>query len=124
LGDVNTFRGVVIHQDGHFLRVRTPAGLEVVGRNPSDLRTGESVTCLVRPERIRVFDVHGGTGNGCSTTVESVVFQGSLVRATLICGDLRLIVEGLADRFKVRQGEALEVGWSSDDVLIYRDAPN
>jgi spermidine/putrescine transport system ATP-binding protein len=84
-------------------------------------KAGGAATVMVRPERLRL------TGNGQAergalpTTVQSVVFQGPVVRCALRCADGTIIVAHVGPEHElpdVRTGQTIYVSWDPDAARL------
>lgn len=84
-------------------------------------KTGAAATVMVRPERLRLTGNGGGERGALPTTVQSVVFQGPIVRCALKCADGTIIVAhvGPEDALpNVQLGQTIYVSWEADAARL------
>jgi ABC-type Fe3+/spermidine/putrescine transport system ATPase subunit len=115
LGETNTLTGSVVRADGDAV-VDVGGGLELSAAIRSDCPPGQEVVYIVRPEKLQTET--DGLPNRVRAQVDSIIFQGSFVRATLATDDFELLYEGPTDSFTARTGDSIEIGWHPDDVLL------
>ncbi|HUR93625.1 MAG TPA: ABC transporter ATP-binding protein, partial [Gemmatimonadales bacterium] len=95
-------------------RVPVPCGGQL-------LRPGAAATIMVRPERLRLSDSAPPDGTGVPVTVEHAVFQGPVVRSTLVAVDGTEIVAHVGPEQSLpplRTGLGLWVTWDHDAARL------
>jgi spermidine/putrescine transport system ATP-binding protein len=84
-------------------------------------KAGGAATVMVRPERLRLT-ANGQVERGAlPTTVQSVVFQGPVVRCALRCADGTIIVAHVGPEHElpdVRPGQTIYVSWDADAARL------
>ena len=135
LGDTNFVAGEVTAVDDGYGRVST--GFDATIRVPASdaVEPGASLTVSLRPEfmRIRVADgadapagataarADGTGGDAVAGTVENTIYRGSTVRYVVDVGGEQLFVEqSVTDDNGIEPGQRVELGWRTDDVLVFR----
>ncbi|MCR4266207.1 ABC transporter ATP-binding protein [Nitratireductor sp. ZSWI3] len=91
IGETNLLEGVIDGSAGNSLRVRLPDGRQIAAAASQALSTGENVLVSIRPERIRLDDLHGGE-NMLSARVADSVYQGNHLRIQLDQGAHNFVV--------------------------------
>ena len=83
-----------------------------------DLAKGQSVTLVIRPERV-IFQLdQADTRNSVSATVQHVTFVGDHIRVQLnTCGSTDFIakIPNIAGHGRVLEGDQIKVGWATLD---------
>ena len=86
LGDVNLLEGVVRGADGDLTRVGVGA-LTIAVEGEGRETAGKTVRLSMRPERLRLDATPGPGDTAWPGIVRDAVFQGELVRYTIVVGD-------------------------------------
>lgn len=127
IGKSNTLMGKVI-VDGAQATLDTSAGRIALPAHGGLLATGDTVECIVRPEKMRVVAGGGAPASGeCALrgTLRQVVYQGANVECHLTAGDVPLIAAARAGEslFNLPReaGADVQVAWSPKDAMVYRD---
>ncbi|PWE29750.1 spermidine/putrescine ABC transporter [Pararhodobacter marinus] len=83
-----------------------------------ELGAGETVMLSLRPERI---EIRAPGAEGIDATVTEAEFMGSTVLYRMkTASDRTLIVQTLADRAPLRDGESARIGWAPDAAVQIR----
>ncbi|HEY5984861.1 MAG TPA: ABC transporter ATP-binding protein, partial [Streptosporangiaceae bacterium] len=112
VAEVNGDRATAIIARDH--RVDMPAG----DWGP---RAGAAATVMVRPERLRLTSNGQADRGALPTTVQSVVFQGPVVRCALRCADGTAMVAHVGPEHElpdVRPGQTIYVSWDADAARL------
>jgi spermidine/putrescine ABC transporter ATP-binding subunit len=116
VGYVNFFEGQVreIDQKNELICVETDVGLIEVSRGEQDLKVGEQVKLVVRPENLMVLPFDGVSRNNLlAGEIINYLYTGSLVKYIVKVGNRRIIVDQFNPRkvgiFKIGQTIAMEV---------------
>ncbi len=80
VGDNSVLDGKVASVDGARCDVRLDDGTLLSGMNVNQTKTGDSVQCSVRPERIKVVNGEAPAGNTLNATVADVIYFGDHLR--------------------------------------------
>jgi spermidine/putrescine transport system ATP-binding protein len=84
-------------------------------------QAGGAATVMVRPERLRLTSNGHAERGALPTTVQSVVFQGPVVRCALRCADGTTIVAHVGPEHElpdVRPGQTIYVSWDADAARL------
>jgi ABC-type Fe3+/spermidine/putrescine transport system ATPase subunit len=118
VGELNSFEGKVVERNGSGSLLRTADDLEIrlqIEGSPES----KQITCGVRPERVRV-GTNLSVDNRFKGVVRALVFQRSYYRAEVALNSGRVLVAEIhGDDPGVREGEEVQVGWDSRDVLVF-----
>jgi len=134
LGDTNFVAGEVTDVDDRYGRLATGFGATVRVPAFDKIEPGASLTVSLRPEFMRIRAANGpdsaagttaradGTGGDTVTgTVENSIYRGSTIRYVVDVGGEQLFVEqSVTDQVGIEEGEAVELGWNTGDVLVFR----
>jgi spermidine/putrescine transport system ATP-binding protein len=134
LGDTNFVAGEVTAVDDGYGYLETEFGATVRLPAFEAVESGASFTVSLRPEFMRIrrsneSDTPEGTtaradGTGGDTmtgTVENTIYRGSSIRYVVDVGGEQLFVEqSVTDQTGIEEGETVELGWNTDDILVFR----
>ncbi|MBI1371898.1 MAG: ATP-binding cassette domain-containing protein [Phycisphaera sp.] len=124
LGKANFIPAVVGGLDGDELNLESPAGnlrSRVFG---ADLPEGGNVTCMVRPESLRLLN---GTPDDTLTNIIpcrhiDTIYLGNVAQHTFETDEgLHLYMEELKPRERDWTSEQPEIGFSADDLVVLAD---
>ena len=124
IGSANLLPGVVESVSGSSVTVRLSCGA-VVDSSGSDFAAGESVTVMIRPERI----TPGGeaiAGRSISGEITDLVFQGPSVRliARLADGtEVGAVVGSHTDLTIPRPGDRVTMSWDAQGSFVLKGHP-
>jgi ABC-type Fe3+/spermidine/putrescine transport system ATPase subunit len=122
LGEINSFRGHVVGGRGDRVIVQVEQGLQIESESAASVRPGQEVTCLVRPEKVKVGN-HSALPNQFTAAAQTVVFHGSMRRVLFRCLDTIVTCEASADVLNIREGDVVKIGWQASDVVIFPREP-
>ena len=134
LGDTNFVAGEVTDVDGQYGHLSTEFGATIRVPAVDAVEPGASFTVSLRPEFMRIRRSNGpdtaegttaradGTGGDTMTgTVENTIYRGSSIRYVVDVGGEHLFVEqSVTDQTGIEEGEQVELGWNTDDILVFR----
>ena len=134
LGDTNFVAGEVTDVDGRHGHLSTEFGATIRVPAFDAVEPGASFTVSLRPEFMRIQQANGtdgpeeptaradGTGGDTMTgTVDNTIYRGSSIRYVVDVGGEQLFVEqSVTDQTGIEEGESVELGWNTDDVLMFR----
>ncbi len=125
IGENNTFVGTVKEaSNGHCVaEVDTGESLKALAINIAG--SGTRTTLSLRPERVSINPDAGSCDNTVQGTVKELIYLGDHIRARLeLCGQDQFIVKvpNAARHSHLTEGEAVTVGWHSEDCRAL-DAP-
>lgn len=118
IGEANLFDGLIEGRNADDLIVASD-DLRFAARSYGKERAGRAVV-LLRPENVHLGSRAAALANQFRATVDTAVFLGPLIRYELLLTNRRRIVvqipaDGTA---QYRPGEAIEVGWSPQDMVF------
>jgi spermidine/putrescine transport system ATP-binding protein len=89
----------------------------------ADVRSGETRTVSLRPEKIRIASPQAARGNGHAGRVLEVTFLGPLTRYEVALGeDLRLVVQAQTESEEhFRRDDAVSLSWPSSAPVVLKD---
>lgn len=127
VGDNNAFPGTVesiaeSDEIGRLARVQTTIG-DVYAFAPPDVREGEKVLALARPENIAIIqdDTDGDDPQVKTGTVDKIVFEGPVVRLTLdVDGTVVEANAGGIERLSLLNKERMQLRFKLQDVTLVR----
>jgi spermidine/putrescine transport system ATP-binding protein len=132
IGDTNFFEGVVLAEDGEHCRVAVDGYGEVVVFNDNKLRTGDSVSLSVRPEKLRIDKEPPPPEplwNAAQAHVEDVIYLGGETKYWVRSGEHRIAVIQQHHRFfveesKILWNDSVWISWHADDgYMLERYSP-
>jgi len=126
LGESNVLAGELT-ESGPALAQMQAGALRLAGRPNGDFAPGERVSCMVRPECVRVLEDGEAADNELQVTVKDVIVVGGTTRiySRVHDGSELLCVQLTSNAgAPLRPGTPLRVGWRSQDcVLLPGDDP-
>jgi ABC-type Fe3+/spermidine/putrescine transport system ATPase subunit len=94
VGAVNFLEGVLTNGTPGHATVTTPLGILAIRSAAGEVRSGERVCLVVRPEAIRLGPLDNGAGpNRVRGRIESSMYTGALIRYSVGVGATRLTVD-------------------------------
>jgi spermidine/putrescine transport system ATP-binding protein len=134
LGDTNFVAGEVTEVDGQYGHLETEFGSTIRVPAFAEVESGASFTVSLRPEFMRIQRADetdnleaptarsdGTGGDTIAGTVETTIYRGSSIRYVVDVGGEQLFVEqNVTDQVGIEEGEAVELLWNTDDVLVFR----
>ena len=116
VGYVNFLEGTIdaIDKEAHTLVVPTEFGKLEITLEQDDIKTGDEVLLVIRPETVTLSPSHGAEKqNTFHGTVESHMYAGSLAKYTLNIGDRKMVVDQYnpkdSEHFKERDKVAVTI---------------
>ena len=133
LGDTNFVAGEVADVDDRYASLSTDFSETIRIPAFEPVEPGASFTISLRPEFMSIQRATGADspaettaradGTGGDTiggTVENTIYRGSRIRYVVDVGGEDLFVEqSVADQVGIQEGEAVELGWNTDDLLMF-----
>jgi spermidine/putrescine ABC transporter ATP-binding subunit len=123
IGKSNVIPGVVAASAGETL-IDTPVGRIALPPRCNPVVAGQTVECIVRPEKMRVVDGGEQVRGDCSVRgrVQQLVYQGATMEFHLAAGGLPLVAAArthgaLFDHSHA--GDDIEIAWSPEDTLVF-----
>ena len=135
LGDTNFVAGEVTDVDDGYGHLSTEFGGTLRVPAVDAVEPEASFTVSLRPEFMRIRRANDrvdrpdeataradGTGGETMTgTVENSIYRGSTIRYVVDVGGEHLFVEqSVTDQTGIEEGEQVELGWNTDDILLFR----
>ncbi|GBC76006.1 Spermidine/putrescine import ATP-binding protein PotA [bacterium HR07] len=114
IGRGNLFTGQVVRRDGESVLLAVGEST-IRARAPHDIEIGQSVTVLVRPERIQLTQAAENTLAGKIVGLE---FAGDAVWLHVEAAGSTLIVKANTLNDTLREGAPVRLGFSASDVYI------
>jgi len=115
LGDANFFRGPV---EGGYVR---DEGLRLQPQGGLDGRDGETVTVLVRPEKMVIQTERSEAPNTARGVVESYTYLGALTRYYVQLPTGRLIVADSVETRVHPEGSEVTLLWAAEDCIRVKE---
>ncbi len=113
----NFIAGVVTHADATGVMVRTAFG--TIGTSACEVPDGQTVTVMIRPERIRVVDPdEAGRENGVNGTVLRTNYHGTYRRLHIGVDGQELTVDAPISGGSRAGGEAVRLIWNREDTHV------
>jgi spermidine/putrescine transport system ATP-binding protein len=133
LGDTNFVAGEMTDATADHAHLETDFGARIRIPPFEAVEPGASFTVSLRPEfmRIRRSDAadaseaqtaraDGTGGDTVAGTVENTIYRGSRIRYVVDVGGEQLFVEqSVMDQTGIEEGEQVELGWNTDDILVF-----
>lgn len=123
IGVANLIPAVVIGVTGHLATVDSSGHRFAVPLTDSSIRPLDAAVVMVRPERLHIsIDEPSGDSAAVEVTVEELVFQGPVLRASLRAAGTELIAHiGPEDALPMlRPGDRLWASWDLDAACLLR----
>ncbi|MBI1735654.1 MAG: ABC transporter ATP-binding protein [Candidatus Rokubacteria bacterium] len=119
-GDANHFEGRVAELTDGIAVVAGPAGLTMrVAVGEGRVTAGQSVSVMIRPERVRLGAAPARLGNAFAGVVEHATYLGALTNYRVRCGDARLLAQAQTLAAPAyRPGDPVVVEWAEDDCAV------
>lgn len=120
IGDANFIKGVVLDVGGGMASVETDLGVltGVVAQSVKDLEPGASVSCVIRPESLKI-ETFESEENCISGTVGDSTYFGEVAQYEFVSGGNQLKVFELNPRFLWGERDQQLYAWAdSEDVVI------
>ncbi len=121
IGSANLLPGQIESRDGDGFLVQLECGPRIHVSGPAG-SPGETVTVMVRPERLTPSRVDPQTPNSVRGRITNIIFQGSETRLVQVLADRTELVmhvesgeEGIAD---IRVGDELYTSWSANAAYM------
>jgi len=126
IGESNFIDVEVVECEGRGVRVRTGEGVVFYASIDGPVPVGTKGCVVVRPEHVALGERAGGLDNMFEARVDEVVYVGGASRYLLRAGpssDPILAVMHNVRGKAVRVGDAVRVGWSSEDGRLLMATP-
>lgn len=121
LGESNLFAGKVIDQTETSISIQRADDIVVSGSCDSEVRNGESVHYMIRPENIRVHSGEASEDNLAQGRLKETIMIGQLTKYFLELADgSEMVATTLTGSAKgpIQQGDQIQFGWSTSDARI------
>ena len=125
IGENNALVGTVRAVNGENCTVEAQGGYFIDAQAVNVGGVGTTSTVSLRPERVMINPPEGSVPNLFDGTVEELIFHGDHLRTRLsVCGHSDFIVKvpNATGRAQIRTGDAVKVGWQTEDARAL-DAP-
>jgi spermidine/putrescine ABC transporter ATP-binding subunit len=126
LGESNFIDVEVVECDGRRVRVRTRDGVVFSASVDGQVPAGTKGCMVVRPEHVTLGERAGGLDNIFDARVDEVVYVGGasryLLRAGLSSDPILAVTQNVRGK-DLRLGDAIRIGWSSEDGRLLMAAP-
>ncbi|MDS1138006.1 ABC transporter ATP-binding protein [Nitratireductor indicus] len=119
IGETNLLEGIVDGAAGNGVRVRLPDGRHIAAAASDTLADGQNVLVSIRPERIRLDDLHGGT-NQLAARITDSVYQGNHLRIQLDEGAHNFVVHLDRKAAQHQPGAEVMARFQPDDCWVIR----
>jgi len=116
VGRSNVLAGVAEQADGDRVAVRLATGDTITARRKDDVRAGQAVACVVRPERMSIA---GAGANTIATTLVRRSFFGASADLVLAALDGREIIVQLPENAPPPAQAKVSVSFAPDDTLCF-----
>ena len=120
LGESNLFKGSVgLVRDGR-VHIDTVCGHTITAKAMNSLKSGQSVTCLVRPESFRLLENGARLENEVEAEVQEILVVGGITRIYARLSDgTKVLSIRLTSRsqLELKGGAVAKFGWSSEDSV-------
>ncbi len=123
IGDMNFAHATVKANDG-VRCVLDMEGAEVIAERRVELSTGQQALICIRTERVQVNPAKA-VGNRVEAELTRIVYRGTDYEATCRLGsesEIRSVVSAVGWDPRLRLGEAVRLGWSTADVIVFSRA--
>ncbi len=126
IGETNFIEAEVLEAGSDKTIVGLGTGIQVLARATSGLKTGQSVTVAVRPEKISLHAAPS-TNNGTSVpaTVEETIYIGTDTRYRVRVAERHRVVariqnvgSSLAEARPFQRGEQVYLSWAIDSAMV------
>ncbi len=115
LGKANMLLGTVSAVDGRMATIALAAGGSVTALSPRPLATGDTVTLVVRPQKLQV----GAGANRLAGRIVSTSYLGGNAVYEVNIGDNTMLrANTLIDGKPLREGEAVDVGFDPTECVL------
>lgn len=121
VGDSNHVVGTVRAVSGQLCTISTSGSLECVGQI-RQVRDATVATLVVRPERVLLGQDVGDAANRHGGVIEDVTYAGEATRYSVRISPSDVLVAKVrnsASRPRLRVGEVVNVGWNSEDAIVF-----
>jgi ABC-type Fe3+/spermidine/putrescine transport system ATPase subunit len=127
IGEANLLDGEVATADGATVSVRVDDHGLTVPAPARALRSGEAVSLMIRPERVRVAAGGGAEGSSLPVTVTEMIFRGPSTRVHLATASgtevVAHLVDGDEDGRSLRPGDTAVACWEPEAAFVVPRAP-
>ena len=118
IGENNKLLGKLISADQDSCKVAVDGGGEVIASPVNIGEPGSRTTLSLRPERVKINPPAGSMQNMFDATVKELIYLGDHIRTRVaVCGhdDFVIKIPNSDDHASLSEGDAITVGWKSDD---------
>ena len=126
IGSANLLPGTATGSDGDESVVELECGVTVRASGERRPATGDPVTLMIRPERLRVSMSPGVDGRSLEGTVDQLVFHGASARLHMTLKDGTEVVTTIDPHDELpflRRGETVHVGWNPGAAFLLAGRP-
>lgn len=121
VGQTNAISGSVSGRNGKLVTVETPVGSLASSVAPEGLNRGESVTCCIRPEAIRLGNGAGTSDNTIRGALVHTVYLGHIAQHRIeSAGGVALLVSEPHPTNRPRAGAETLLSFAAEDVVVLR----
>ncbi len=122
IGRFNFLSGKVVALEDGRAMVQLSGGDTVASTRARDLKAGEAVTVMVRPERVRLTRAPASAANQARVTLERHAYLGSEIHYYLDLGGERaeVITQNTGHEALVEDGTTLYAEWDAQQTLVRR----
>ena len=117
LGESNLLDGTVASVDGNVVHLRGPAEVPIRALPRGELREGERLKFMVRPENVRLLDDREEAPNVVDATLEDVILIGQVTKYYARLADGCTVRDPGGVRAEIR------LGWSEDCTVLLPERP-
>jgi iron(III) transport system ATP-binding protein len=120
IGSCTFIAGSVLSANGAEISIKTPWGLQLIGRCPGTDVTftkGDEVFCAIRPEDFKV-QAPSGPHNEIPSKISSIVFTGRYNQVYADIGGTQRVQAELDAESKLKMGDTLKLNVLQKDTII------
>jgi spermidine/putrescine transport system ATP-binding protein len=121
IGDMNFLHGRIVDADEKGGKAEVSERAIKTGKLKQGFRSGERVLICVRVERVSIRPEDTHIDNRITCTLKRIVFRGTDYEATCQFDDseIRAVVGATAWDYKLKEGNTVEIGFKTSDVLVF-----
>ena len=126
LGESNLLDGTVASVDGNVVQLRGPAEVPIRALPRGELREGERLKFMVRPENVRLLGDREEAPNVVTATLEDIILIGQVTKYYARLADDTVVSATQLTRVdapSLEPGAEVRLGWSEDCTVLLPERP-